>query len=157
MSILKKIVNYNNGSYRIVPNYDDRDAYSYVTYATNKRVGGNNIINESEEKLTINTDPVIKFRDVSSVVGDKIVISKGTIFKVNDYVVAYDADGNEIPAENVTYSGNIDNKKPGSYNIECKATDSYGDSSILKTTVIVEDETGENVAMPVITGTDIPI
>ncbi len=156
-SILNKIVNYNNGSYRIVPNYDDRDAYSYVTYATNKRVGGNNIINESEEKLTINTDPVIKFRDVSSVVGDKIVISKGTIFKVNDYVVAYDADGNEIPAENVTYSGNIDNKKPGSYNIECKATDSYGDSSILKTTVIVEDETGENVAMPVITGTDIPI
>lgn len=156
-SILNNPINSNNGSYRVVPNYDDKDAYSYVTYATNKRVGGNNIINASEDKLTINTDPVIKFRDVSSVINDKIVISKGTIFNVNDYVVAYDADGNEISKENVTYSGNIDNKKPGSYNIECKATDSYGDSSILKATVIVEDETGENVAMPVISGTEIPI
>lgn len=156
-SILNKLINSNDGSYRVVPNYDGEDAYSYVTYATNKKVGGNNIINANEDKLTINTNPVIKFRDVSSVVNDKIIISKGTIFKINDYVVAYDADGNEIPEKNVTYSGNIDNKKPGSYNIECKATDSYGDSSILKATVIVEDETGENVAMPVISGTEIPI
>ncbi|MGN0145537.1 MAG: immunoglobulin-like domain-containing protein, partial [Clostridium sp.] len=156
-SILNNLINSNNGSYRVVPNYDDKDAYSYVTYATNKRVGGNNIINASEDKLTINTDPVIKFRDVSSVINDKIIISKGTVFNVNDYVVAYDADGNEIPENNVTYSGNIDNKKPGSYNIECKATDSYGDSSILKATVIVEEETAGNVAMPVISGTDVPI
>ena len=156
-SLLSRLFKSSNGSYRVVPDTDNGEAYSYVTYSTNKSVSGNNIVNANNNKLTINTDPVIRFKEVSSVIGNKIVISKGTIFNINNYVEAFDADNNPINEDNIKYTGKIDNKKAGSYNIECIATDSYGDSSKLKATVVVEEETGQKVSDPVISGADDPI
>lgn len=76
-SIAKKLFKSSgDGSYKIVPNEDNDEAYSYVTYSTNKRVGGSNIVNASDDKLTINTNPVISFKDSPAVVGDKIIIEK---------------------------------------------------------------------------------
>ena len=54
-SIVEKLFkSASDGSYKIVPNEGNDEAYSYVTYSTNKRVGGNNIVNASDDKLTIN-------------------------------------------------------------------------------------------------------
>lgn len=145
-SIVEKLFKFaSDGSYKIVPNKGNDEAYSYVTYSTNKRVGGNDIVNASGDKLTINTNPVINFKDSPAVVGDKIIIVKGTVFNIKDYVTAHDADGNEI--ENIEYTGKVENKKAGSYEIECKVTDSFGDKTTLKITVIVE-ETAGNLTAP---------
>ncbi|WP_321994005.1 immunoglobulin-like domain-containing protein [Clostridium butyricum] len=151
-SIIDKLFKSNDSSYRVVPNEVDGEVYSYVTYSTNKRISGDNIVNASDDKLTINTKPVISLKDSYSIVENKIILSKGAVFNIKDYVEAFDADGNEI--DDIKYDGTVDNKKPGSYNIVCTATDSYGDKSILETTVIVEEVISGNIAKPVISGTE---
>lgn len=153
-SIIGKILKSNDGTYTVVPNVVDGEAYSYVTYSTNKRIGGENIVNPSDSKLSINDEPVIRFKDNSSILDNQIIISKGSIFNINDYVEAFDADGNEI--NNIEYTGKVDNKKVGSYNIVCSATDSSGIKSTLEATVIVEEITSENISKPVIYGTEEP-
>lgn len=153
-SIIGKILKSNDGTYTVVPNVVDGEAYSYVTYSTNKRIGGENIVNPSDSKLSINDEPVIRFKDNSSILDNQIIISKGSIFNINDYVEAFDADGNEI--NNIEYTGKVDNKKVGSYNIVCSATDSSGIKSTLEVTVIVEEITSENISKPVIYGTEEP-
>lgn len=151
-SIIDKLFKSNDSSYRVVPNEVDGEVYSYVTYSTNKRISGDNIVNASDDKLTINTKPVISLKDSYSIVENKIILSKGAVFNIKDYVEAFDADGNEI--DDIKYDGTVDNKKPGSYNIVCTATDSYGDKSILEATVIVEEVISGNIAKPVISGTE---
>lgn len=145
----------NDKGYKVVPNVTDGEAYSYITYASNKKVSGEDIVNASDELLTINSNPIIRFKESSSIVENKIIISKGSVFKINDYVEAYDCEGNEIL--DIEYSGKIDNKNIGSYNIICKATDSYGDSSILEITVIVEEVLSGEIARPIIQGADKPL
>lgn len=151
-SIIDKIFKSKDGSYKVVPNVVDGEAYSYVRYSTNKRIGGQNILNSNENKLTINDDPIIKLKENPYIMDNKIVILKGTVFNISDYVEAFDADGNEI--KDIEYSGKIDNKKAGSYNITCTATDSLGDKATIETTVIVEDFTSANITKPVIYGAD---
>ena len=143
-SLADKLLKDDDTSYRVVPNSDDGDSYSYVTYSTNKNISGNNIENADDTILNMNTKPVIKFKDVPSVVDGKIVIVKGTVFKISDYVTAEDADGNEI--NDIKYSGNVDNKKVGSYNIKCTVTDGNNESAELETTVIVEESAGDFAA-----------
>ncbi|MDO5518073.1 MAG: DUF5011 domain-containing protein, partial [Clostridium sp.] len=154
-SILDKLFKSNDGSYRVVPNVVDGEAYSYVRDSTNKRIGGYDIANSSNSKLTINEEPVIKLKDNYSIIDNKIVILKETVFKISDYIEAFDGDGKEI--ENIEYSGKVDNKKAGSYKITCKATDSFGDSTTLEATVIVENFTKENIPKPVIYGAETPL
>lgn len=151
-SIIENLFKSNDGSYKVVPNVVNSEAYSYVRYSTNKRIGGENIVNSNENKLTINDDPIIKLKENPYIMDNNIVILKGTVFNISDYVEAFDADGNEI--KDIQYSGKVDNKKAGSYNIICTATDSLGDTTTLKTTVIVEDFTNANITKPVIYGTE---
>lgn len=154
-SIVEALLGKSNKGYKVVPNVVDGEAYSYVTYSSNKKVSGDNIANVSDEVLTMNTNPTIRFKKVPSVVNDQIIIFKGSVFNINDYVEAYDSEGNEI--KDIKYDGKVDNKNVGTYNIVCKVTDSYGDSSTLEASVSVEEPVSGERSEPKITGNDKPL
>ena len=146
-SLADKLLRAKDTNFRVVPNTENGDAYSYVTYATNKNISGDDIENADDTVMNLNSKPVIKFKDVPSVLGDKIVILKGNVFRISDYVEAEDADGNAI--EDIKYTGKVDSKKVGTYNITCKVTDSNNETTELKTTVVVEETVG-NFGAPTI-------
>lgn len=129
----------------------DGISYSYVINDTNKQVSGIDIANLSEDKLTINSLPVISLKNSSSIVDGKIVISKGDTFDAKSYIEVTDEEDGIISTDNVTVDGKVNTKIVGSYAITYSVADTEGDTSSLETTVIVEDIAEDNATSPVIT------
>ncbi len=69
-----------------------------------------------------------------------------TPFRVTDMVTAYDSLGNEVSGS-VTYSGSVNTKKLGTYNVTYQLTDQRGRSCSVSSTVTVVD-----IYLPVLTG-----
>ena len=129
----------------------DGISYSYVVNDTNKQVSGIDMANLSEDKLTINSLPVISLKNSSSIVDGKIVISKGDTFDAKSYIEVTDEEDGVISTDNVTVEGKVNTKIVGSYAITYSVADTEGDISSLETTVIVEDIAEDNATNPVIT------
>ena len=129
----------------------DGISYSYVVNDTNKQVSGIDMANLSEDKLTINSLPVISLKNSSSIVDGKIVISKGDTFDAKSYIEVTDEEDGVISTDNVTVEGKVNTKIVGSYAITYSVADTEGDTSSLETTVIVEDIAEDNATNPVIT------
>lgn len=129
----------------------DGISYSYVVNDTNKQVSGIDMANLSEDKLTINSLPVISLKNSSSIVDGKIVISKGDTFDAKSYIEVTDEEDGVISTDNVTVEGKVNTKIVGSYDITYSVADTEGDTSSLETTVIVEDIAEDNATNPVIT------
>lgn len=129
----------------------DGISYSYVVNDTNKQVSGIDMANLSEDKLTINSLPVISLKNSSSIVDGKIVISKGDTFDAKTYIEVTDEEDGVISNDNVTVEGKVNTKIVGSYAITYSVADTEGDTSSLETTVIVEDIAEDNATNPVIT------
>ena len=129
----------------------DGISYSYVVNDTNKQVSGIDMANLSEDKLTINSLPVISLKNSSSIVDGKIVISKGDTFDAKTYIEVTDEEDGVISTDNVTVEGKVNTKIVGSYAITYSVADTEGDTSSLETTVIVEDIAEDNATNPVIT------
>ncbi|WP_294171907.1 immunoglobulin-like domain-containing protein [uncultured Clostridium sp.] len=129
----------------------DGISYSYVVNDTNKQVSGIDMDNLSEDKLTINSLPVISLKNSSSIVDGKIVISKGDTFDAKSYIEVTDEEDGVISTDNVTVEGKVNTKIVGSYAITYSVADTEGDTSSLETTVIVEDIAEDNATNPVIT------
>lgn len=129
----------------------DGISYSYVVNDTNKQVSGIDMANLSEDKLTINSLPVISLKNSSSIVDGKIVISKGDTFDAKSYIEVTDEEDGVISTDNVTVEGKVNTKIVGSYAIRYSVADTEGDTSSLETTVIVEDIAEDNATNPVIT------
>ena len=143
----------SNVAYKILPNVDDNGvAYNYILDTTNKQVKGSDIVNDSDESLSINTAPSISLKG-NSIVEGKIVVLKDSVFNAMDYIVATDDEDGALNNSNVTVDGNVDTKKVGSYTITYTATDSANDKSTLQVTVIVE-EVKDEVSNPEIKGAD---
>ena len=126
-------------------------SYSYVINDTNRQVTGIDMANLSEDKLTINSLPVISLKNSSSIVDGKIVISKGDTFDAKTYIEVTDEEDGVISTDNVTVEGKVNTKIVGSYAITYSVADTEGDTSSLETTVIVEDIAEDNATNPVIT------
>ena len=129
----------------------DGISYSYVVNDTNKQVSGIDMANLSDDKLTINSLPVISLKNSSSIVDGKIVISKGDTFDAKSYIEVTDEEDGVISTDNVTVEGKVNTKIVGSYAITYSVADTEGDTSSLETTVIVEDIAEDNATNPVIT------
>ena len=129
----------------------DGISYSYVVNDTNKQVSGIDMANLSDDKLTINSLPVISLKNSSSIVDGKIVISKGDTFDAKSYIEVTDEEDGVISTDNVTVEGKVNTKIVGSYAITYSVADTEGDISSLETTVIVEDIAEDNATNPVIT------
>lgn len=129
----------------------DGISYSYVVNDTNKQVSGIDMANLSEDKLTINSLPVISLKNSSSIVDGKIVISKGDTFDAKSYIEVTDEEDGVISTDNVTVEGKVNTKIVGSYAITYSVADTEGDTSSLEITVIVEDIAEDNATNPVIT------
>ena len=139
-------------TYSIVPNVNDQGiAYNYVLHTTNKKIEGSNIANYSNEKLSINNAPNVTLKNLPTIVEGKIVVQKGSQFNALDYIdVIDDEDGTlQDNKVKVDVKGRVNTSKVGSYSITYTATDTVGDKTELKATVIVE-ETAVNKEAPVI-------
>ena len=126
-------------------------SYSYVINDTNKQVTGIDMANLSDDKLTINSSPIIALKNSPSVVNGMIVISKGDTFDAKTYIEVTDEEDGIISTDNVTVEGKVNTKVVGSYAIKYSVSDNEGDTSYLETTVIVEDIAVDTVTNPVIT------
>ena len=143
-----------NGSsaYTINANVNnDGNSYSYIINDTNKQVSGNDIANLNMEKLTINSSPVISLKNLATVVNGNIFVSKGEDFDAKSYIVVNDEEDGEIPVDKVVVTGKVDTKKVGTYNINYSVSDSEGEVTNLKQTVIVEEVANQEISKPIIT------
>ncbi|WP_440250229.1 immunoglobulin-like domain-containing protein [Clostridium sp.] len=143
-----------NGSsaYTINANVNnDGNSYSYIINDTNKQVSGNDIANLNMEKLTINSSPVINLKNLATVVDGNIFVSKGEDFDAKSYIVVNDEEDGEIPVDKVVVTGKVDTKKVGTYNINYSVSDSEGEVTNLKQTVIVEEVANQEISKPIIT------
>lgn len=143
-----------NGSsaYTINANVNnDGNSYSYIINDTNKQVSGNDIANLNMEKLTINSSPVISLKNLATVVDGNIFVSKGDDFDAKSYIVVNDEEDGEIPVNKVVVTGKVDTKKVGTYNINYSVSDSEGEVTNLKQTVIVEEVANQEISKPIIT------
>ena len=143
-----------NGSsaYTINANVNnDGNSYSYIINDTNKQVSGNDIANLNMEKLTINSSPVISLKNLATVVDGNIFVSKGEDFDSKSYIVVNDEEDGEIPVDKVVVTGKVDTKKVGTYNINYSVSDSEGEVTNLKQTVIVEEVANQEISKPIIT------
>ena len=143
-----------NGSsaYTINANVNnDGNSYSYIINDTNKQVSGNDIANLNMEKLTINSSPVISLKNLATVVDGNIFVSKGEDFDAKSYIVVNDEEDGEIPVDKVVVIGKVDTKKVGTYNINYSVSDSEGEVTNLKQTVIVEEVANQEISKPIIT------
>ena len=143
-----------NGSsaYTINANVNnDGNSYSYIINDTNKQVSGNDIANLNMEKLTINSSPVISLKNLATVVDGNIFVSKGEDFDAKSYIVVNDEEDGEIPVDKVVITGKVDTKKVGTYNINYSVSDSEGEVTNLKQTVIVEEVANQEISKPIIT------
>ena len=143
-----------NGSsaYTINANVNnDGNSYSYIINDTNKQVSGNDIANLNIEKLTINSSPVISLKNLATVVDGNIFVSKGDNFDAKSYIVVNDEEDGEIPVDKVVVTGKVDTKKVGTYNINYSVSDSEGEVTNLKQTVIVEEVANQEISKPIIT------
>ena len=143
-----------NGSsaYTINANVNnDGNSYSYIINDTNKQVSGNDIANLNMEKLTINSSPVISLKNLATVVDGNIFVSKGEDFDAKSYIVVNDEEDGEIPVDKVVVTGKVDTKKVGTYNINYSVSDSEGEVTNLKQTVIVEEVANQEINKPIIT------
>ena len=143
-----------NGSsaYTINANVNnDGNSYSYIINDTNKQVSGNDIANLNMEKLTINSSPVISLKSLATVVDGNIFVSKGEDFDAKSYIVVNDEEDGEIPVDKVVVTGKVDTKKVGTYNINYSVSDSEGEVTNLKQTVIVEEVANQEISRPIIT------
>ena len=143
-----------NGSsaYTINANVNnDGNSYSYIINDTNKQVSGNDIANLNVEKLTINSSPVISLKNLATVVDGNIFVSKGEEFDAKSYIVVNDEEDGEIPVDKVVVTGKVDTKKVGTYNINYSVSDSEGEVTNLKQTVIVEEVANQEISKPIIT------
>ena len=143
-----------NGSsaYTINANVNnDGNSYSYIINDTNKQVSGNDIANLNMEKLTINSSPVISLKNLATVVDGNIFVSKGEDFDAKSYIVVNDEEDGEIPVDKVVVTGKVDTKKVGTYNINYSVSDSEGEVTNLKQTVIVEEVENQEISKPIIT------
>ena len=143
-----------NGSsaYTINANVNnDGNSYSYIINDTNKQVSGNDIANLNIEKLTINSSPVISLKNLATVVDGNIFVSKGDDFDAKSYIVVNDEEDGEIPVDKVVVTGKVDTKKVGTYNINYSVSDSEGEVTNLKQTVIVEEVANQEISKPIIT------
>ena len=143
-----------NGSsaYTINANVNnDGNSYSYIINDTNKQVSGNDISNLNMEKLTINSSPVISLKNLATVVDGNIFVSKGEDFDAKSYIVVNDEEDGEIPVDKVVVTGKVDTKKVGTYNINYSVSDSEGEVTNLKQTVIVEEVANQEISKPIIT------
>ena len=143
-----------NGSsaYTINANVNnDGNSYSYIINDTNKQVSGNDIANLNMEKLTINSSPVISLKNLATVVDGNIFVSKGEDFDAKSYIVVNDEEDGEIPVDKVVVTGKVDTKKIGTYNINYSVSDSEGEVTNLKQTVIVEEVANQEISKPIIT------
>lgn len=129
----------------------DGVSYSYVINDTNKQVAGIDMANLSDDKLTINSSPIIALKNSPSVADGKIIISKGDTFDAKTYIEVTDEEDGIISTDNVTVEGKVNTKIVGSYAIKYSVSDSEGDTSYLETTVIVEDIAADSITNPVIT------
>ena len=132
-----------------VNNYGN--SYSYIINDTNKQVSGNDIANLNMEKLTINSSPVISLKNLATVVDGNIFVSKGEDFDAKSYIVVNDEEDGEIPVDKVVVTGKVDTKKVGTYNINYSVSDSEGEVTNLKQTVIVEEVANQEISKPIIT------
>ena len=143
-----------NGSsaYTINANVNnDGNSYSNIINDTNKQVSGNDIANLNMEKLTINSSPVISLKNLATVVDGNIFVSKGEEFDAKSYIVVNDEEDGEIPVDKVVVTGKVDTKKVGTYNINYSVSDSEGEVTNLKQTVIVEEVANQEISKPIIT------
>lgn len=143
-----------NGSsaYTINANVNnDGNSYSYIINDTNKQVSGNDMANLNMEKLTINSSPVISLKNLATVVDGNIFVSKGDDFDAKSYIVVNDEEDGEIPVDKVVVTGKVDTKKVGTYNINYSVSDSEGEVTNLKQTVIVEEVANQEISKPIIT------
>ena len=143
-----------NGSsaYTINANVNnDGNSYSYIINDTNKQVSGNDIANLNIEKLTINSYLVISLKNLATVVDGNIFVSKGEDFDAKSYIVVNDEEDGEIPVDKVVVTGKVDTKKVGTYNINYSVSDSEGEVTNLKQTVIVEEVANQEISKPIIT------
>ena len=143
-----------NGSsaYTINANVNnDGNSYSYIINDTNKQVSGNDIANLNMEKLTINSSPVISLKNLATVVDGNIFVSKGEEFDAKSYIVVNDEEDGEIPVDKVVVTGKVDTKKVGTYNINYSVSDSEGEVTNLKQTVIVEEVANQEISKHIIT------
>lgn len=143
-----------NGSsaYTINANVNsDGSSYSYIINDTNKQVSGNDIANLNMEKLTINSAPVISLKNLATVVDGNIFVSKGEDFDAKSYIVVNDEEDGEISVDKVVVTGKVDTKKVGTYNINYSVSDSEGEVTNLKQTVIVEEVANQEISKPIIT------
>ena len=143
-----------NGSsaYTINANVNnDGNSYSYIINDTNKQVSGNDIANLNMEKLTINSSPVISLKNLATVVDGNIFVSKGEDFDAKSYIVVNDEEDGEITVDKVVVTGKVDTKKVGTYNINYSVSDSEGEVTNLKQTVIVEEVANQEISKPIIT------
>lgn len=143
-----------NGSsaYTINANVNnDGNSYSYIINDTNKQVSGNDMANLNVEKLTINSSPVISLKNLATVVDGNIFVSKGDDFDAKSYIVVNDEEDGEIPVDKVVVTGKVDTKKVGTYNINYSVSDSEGEVTNLKQTVIVEEVANQEISKPIIT------
>lgn len=139
-----------SSAYTIDSKLVDGAAYSYVLNDTNKQVTGTDMANLSEDKLTINSAPVISLKSSTSIVDGNIVISKGDTLDAKSYIVVNDEEDGEISLDKVTVTGKVDIKKVSTYSITYSVTDNDGDTTTLDQTVIVEDVNKDDVTAPVI-------
>ena len=128
----------------------DGVAYSYVINDTNRQVSGIDMANLSEEKLTINSAPVISLKSSPAIVDGNIIVSKDDTFDAKSYIEVNDEEDGEISLDNVTVTGKVDTKKVGTYSIKYSVTDSEGDEAVLEQTVIVEEVNIDDVTPPTI-------
>ena len=143
-----------NGSsaYTINANVNnDGNSYSYIINDTNKQVSGNDIANLNIEKLTINSYLVISLKNLATVVDGNIFVSKGEDFDAKSYIVVNDEEDGEIPVDKVVVTGKVDTKKVGTYNINYSVSDSEGEVTNLKQTVLVEEVANQEISKSIIT------
>ena len=127
------------------------ESYSYVINDTNRQVSGIGMANLSEEKLTINSLPVISLKNSPAIADGSIIVSKGDTFDAKSYIEVNDEEDGEISVDEVTVTGKVDTKKVGTYSIKYSVNDSEGDEVTLVQTVMVEEVNANNATPPTIT------
>lgn len=140
-----------SNSYNIVPNLNiDGVSYNYILSSNNKQEKGTDIANVSDEKLSVNSEPIIALISSSAIADGNIIITRGSAFEPKSFVIAKDDEDGEI--KDIKVESKVNVNIVGSYAIKYTATDSSGDSAVLNTTVIVEGAVIGDVAKPEISG-----